>query len=55
VLRQSTRGLADLLRGRIASEPPNAFSLLLVVDQFEEIFASLAPIPQATRSFLSSR
>ncbi|MDZ4287817.1 MAG: hypothetical protein U0984_07655, partial [Prosthecobacter sp.] len=38
VLRHSSGGLANLVRGRSAGEDPQAFAMLIVVDQFEELF-----------------
>jgi hypothetical protein len=38
VLHSSTQGLGDLVRGRLSAEGANSCALLIVVDQFEEIF-----------------
>jgi len=38
VLHSSAQGLGDLVRGRLSAEGANSCALLIVVDQFEEIF-----------------
>jgi energy-coupling factor transporter ATP-binding protein EcfA2 len=38
VLHSSTQGLGDLVRGRLSAEGASSCALLIVVDQFEEIF-----------------
>lgn len=38
VLHASAQGLGDLVRGRLSAEGANSCALLIVVDQFEEIF-----------------
>ena len=38
VLHSSTQGLGDLVRGRLSAEGADSCALLIVVDQFEEIF-----------------